>query len=549
MRESRVVKVLNRVLPEGMGSSQKAPAERSNGDDDDEHYTWNIPESQRAGDLGDLVEQIKDYQFTHGSMIKLVRTTEGPTVLSRPIGVSVYPTPFPRARFDEAISLQKAFNKLYAGISEDPEWLEQALRHLIATDPFTRSLWDIHKEATRDRRAETIALDDQPITLGLFRSDYMLHSSPSPSSLQAAHLKQVEFNTIACAGGCHATTTASMHAHLALYNNAPSSLPANATTAALAAALASAHAAYGPSQSGHPLAILTLVQPHNTNTCDERPLEYALWSRTPPIACHRLHFGAPVLHRTTLGPRGALLLKLPGRGVREISVVYFRAGYEAREYAADADADGVAARFFVERSRAVKCPSVLAQLATWKAVQRALGEQGAVERFLGRGGEADAVRRTFAPMYRLDGETEEGLRARGLVGERASAGGYVLKPSLEGGGHNVYGEEIPGFLQGVEERLWGNYVVMEAMRPPVVSNTLMGPKGLYQGPVVSELGVFGAVMWERKGEKVGGDGKGGGIDILKNENAGWSFKTKAAHVNEMSVIKGYGCFDCPDLVD
>ncbi|EKG14853.1 Glutathione synthase substrate-binding eukaryotic, partial [Macrophomina phaseolina MS6] len=421
-----------------MSSSQKSPAQRP--DDEDEHFMWNIPESQTAGDLGDLVDQIKDYQFTHGAMIKLARTNEGPTVLSRPIGVSVYPTPFPRARFQEAIDLQQAFNKLYAGIAEDPEWLEETLRHLIDTDSFTRSLWDIHKDASR-YQAETISLEHQPITLGIFRSDYMLHqpneassssyssSSTVSPSFRTAQLKQVDFNTFSATGGCHATTAAQMHAHLSLYNsnnNNAHTLPAtNRTAPALIAALAAAHAAYGPSKSGHPLAILVLVRSAPTaDICDERPLEYGLWSRSPPIECHRLPFGTPVLHRTTLGPGGALLYRIPGRSgsTREVSVAYFRAGAEASEYGDD----GVAARFFVERSCAVKVPSVLAQLATWRAVQRRLaGEGGAVERFLGAraDGLARAVRRCFAPMYTLDAKSEEGLRARGLVAEKEGAGG------------------------------------------------------------------------------------------------------------------------------
>jgi len=33
------------------------------------------------------------------------------------------------------------------------------------------------------------------------------------------------------------------------------------------------------------------------------------------------------------------------------------------------------------------------------------------------------------------------------------------------------------------------------------------------------------------------------------EVAGWTFKTKPVSVDEMSVVKGYGCFDCPLLVD
>ncbi|EOD52565.1 putative rhamnogalacturonate lyase protein [Neofusicoccum parvum UCRNP2] len=524
--------------------SQKTMPERPGGQDD-EHYTWSVPESRTAGDLGDLVEQIKDYQLTHGSMIKLVRTSEGPTVLSRPIGVSVRPTIFPRERFEEAINLQKAYNQLYAGIAEDPEWLEQALGSLIATDPFTRSLWDIHKEAGGPWRAETVSLDHQPVTLGIFRSDYMLHlpgESPEPSGsascFDEARLKQVEFNTFSVAGGAHGTTVARMHQHLHRYNGQDPStrLPRNPATQSIVDGLAGAHAAYGASKTGSPLAILFIAQPNNINVCDERPLEYGLWERDPPIEAHRLEFGTPVLFRTTLGRDGALLYKIPGRRALEISVVYFRAGYEADEY----DADGVAARFFLEKSRAVKCPSVLAHLATFKKVQQALVAPGAVERFLPPR-EAAAVRKTFAPLYTLDG-SEEGLRARGLARDPAIAVKYVLKPSLEGGGHNVYGADIPGFLETVPEREWQNYVLMSLIQPPHVSNTLMSPQGLYRGPVVSELGAFGVVMWERKAKK-----EEGKLEILKNENGGWSFKTKAAHVNEMSVIKGYGCFDCPAL--
>lgn len=33
-----------------------------------------------------------------------------------------------------------------------------------------------------------------------------------------------------------------------------------------------------------------------------------------------------------------------------------------------------------------------------------------------------------------------------------------------------------------------------------------------------------------------------------NSEAGWSLKTKPANVDEMSVVKGYGCFDSPYLV-
>ena len=117
----------------------------------------------------------------------------------------------------------------------------------------------------------------------------------------------------------------------------------------------------------------------------------------------------------------------------------------------------------------------------------------------------------------------------------------MLKPSLEGGGHNVYRGDIPRVLERVPEAEWRSYVLMELMRPPPLSNILLAGRGVYEGRVVSELGVFGVCMWRRRDGVIG-------AEIVENRQGGWSFKTKAEEVDEMSVIKGYGCFDTPCLV-
>ena len=39
------------------------------------------------------------------------------------------------------------------------------------------------------------------------------------------------------------------------------------------------------------------------------------------------------------------------------------------------------------------------------------------------------------------------------------------------------------------------------------------------------------------------------VEIVEELKPSWSFKTKDASVNEMSVVKGYGCFDSPLLVE
>lgn len=216
----------------------------------------------------------------------------------------------------------------------------------------------------------------------------------------------------------------------------------------------------------------------------------------------------------------------------EISVVYLRAGYEAHEY----DERGQATRLHLEKSAAIKCPSVLGHLTTLKKVQQALTLPGALEHFLTEA-EAALVRGTFVSVYPLD-ESEAGRDARRLA--RDDPTNYILKPSLEGGGHNVYGEAIPEFLASVPPSQWASYILMERIQPAARTNLLMGPAGIDGGDVISELGILGTCLWRRQR---------GGCDMLESAVAGFTFKTKHAEIEELNVVKGFGCFDTPRLVD
>ena len=380
---------------------------------------------------------------------------------------------------------------------------------------------------------------------------------------QPLRLKQVELNTYSCAGGAHANKTADMHAHL-LRTGAlclpeqysAGDLPANETIRGLAGGLAAAHQLYGSTRIEEAVrtAVLMVVQPRNFNIADERPIEYALWDRG--IACYRCVFGEEVLARTSLTPSRELLFYPPsGPSPVEISVVHHRAGYEPSEYTSS----GRASRLLLERSRAIKCPSILGHLATFKKVQQSLALAGALERFLSVE-DAARVEQTLAPMYPLD-DSAAGREGRRLAPDRTAAQRHVLKPSLEGGGHNVYRGDIPGFLEGVPEEGWGAFILMELIESMVGRNVLVSSRGLYTvddveedgqgedeagsgsvgGPTISELGIFGVCIWQISVE--------GPPKILQNHEAGWSLKTKPKDVNEMSVVKGYGCFDCPLLVD
>lgn len=74
---------------------------------------------------------------------------------------------------------------------------------------------------------------------------------------------------------------------------------------------------------------------------------------------------------------------------------------------------------------------------------------------------------------------------------------FVLKPQREGGGNNVYGEQIRDVLKAIknskERTAW---ILMDRIIPPVQANYIVRPGNPVIEPVdlVSELGIFGVII-------------------------------------------------------
>ncbi|KAI9653819.1 MAG: hypothetical protein M1831_005686 [Alyxoria varia] len=523
-----------------------------------------LPESlvARQEDLQQLLTELNDWQLTHGSLLKIFKrgssaSEEDRSFTARPVGVSLYPLPFPRDLFREAKELQFTFNELYSAVANDEGFLYECVKDLLPVDRLAAKLWEIHAAVSKEGYA-------QDLSLGLFRSDYMLQEGQSSGANDAkVSLKQVEFNTFSVAGGVHANKIAQCHRHLSMngtYELCPppakrsidlKQLPSNDTIKFLADGLAKAHHAYGParSENARSTAVLFVVAPNNFNICDERPVEYCLWEGETPIAAYRVDFGGDVLSHTFLGENRELLFQpRQSRGSSyshiEISCVYLRAGLDEDEY----DNIGMACRLRLERSCAIKCPSVLGHIAGFKKVQQELARSGALSRFLPSGNDVERVSRTFMTMYPLD-ESEMGLKGRSLAQDPKTASDFVLKPSLEGGGHNVHGEDIPTFLKDCPKAKWTSFILMEKIRTPTMECMLKTPKGIYFGPVITELGVFGMCLSRRCSASDEKDETIPVYRLVDNLAGGWSLKTKPSFINEMSVVKGFGCFDSLQLVD
>ena len=284
-----------------------------------------------------------------------------------------------------------------------------------------------------------------------------------------------------------------------------------------------------------------MVQGGERNAFDQRALEWSLGERHG-IRCIRMTL-AEVLNQAHLDAADRTLrVPDPTRAdgsYRAVSVVYFRAAYSPNDYLSQREWD---ARLLIERSRAIKCPTVAMQLAGAKKVQQVLAEPGELARFVSSADTAAALRSTFAGMWALSDETVAMIRR--------DPSGFVLKPQREGGGNNIYGADIPPFLDSLPARAVDGYILMELIRPPrdeIVNVVLRagsaaptrGTDGEGTGGVISELGVYGVALFRA--------GPDGGLEMARNERVGHLLRTKGATVREGGVATGFSVLDSPAL--
>ncbi|WVQ83241.1 glutathione synthetase [Cryptococcus sp. DSM 104549] len=492
------------------------------------------------------------YALSHGfTLLPPAPTTPPTATISAPL--SLLPTPFPRALYDLAVSLQPVYNALYARIALDWAFLDRVMGGSVSkVDEFQGELWRGWKQV----REELV----QEKQLGLFRSDYLLHGEE-----QGLGIKQVEFNTIAASFGALSQRAGELHRYLAKSTKSyysisphlsePANFPPNEPLRKLAAGLAQGWKAYGDESA----VVLFVVQEGERNVFDQRWLEYELLETH---GIHTIRHTFPELASlASLSPTDSTLLlpspTQPSAPPLPVALIYYRSAYTPTDYPTQTS---WSTRLLLEKSRAIKCPSMALQLAGAKKIQQVLSEPGVLEDFLlGEGrpdvgfgvgagslkqSDVEALRATWIGLWPMDGSP---LGKEALSLALSSPERFVLKPQREGGGNNIYRTDIPPFLSALaaEPRAEGEpekkegYVLMELIEPPQgVENWLVkGGEGKpRKAEVVSELGVYGVALF-------GGEGKG------VNERAGTLLRTKGRESDEGGVAIGISSIDSPLLVD
>ncbi|XP_052866936.1 glutathione synthetase-like isoform X2 [Anopheles cruzii] len=460
--------------------------------------------------LNDVIEKAKDWAVMHGAAMRSKQNFNPDAVQFAPFVLT--PSSFPRVEFLKAVRLQPLLNELIHTVAHDSKFLLDTLKSTEQVDEFTRELIGIYRKVL----AEGIT---QTVTLALLRSDYL------PNLTEA--IKQVEINTIASSFGGISTNIKPMHSYILNelgYQDKVANLPENMALSGLCDAMVEAWKLQNCPTSH----ILFVVENVTYNICDQRLHEFYIREKYPHVGVVRRTLTQ--LHQeATLGPSGQLLTD----GLREASVVYFRAGYEPGHYPSGNE---WAARLLIERSRAIKCPSIQYHLAGTKKIQQALAKPDVLRRFVKEKEKIEAIRDIFTGLYSLDFD-EEGDAAVRLALENPER--YVLKPQREGGGNNVYGTDIPATLAAMEGEERSAWILMERIFPPLSTGYIIRPNGPNPPPLVqlvSELGIFGAIIGTKD-------------KVLYNKQVGHMLRTKLSTVNEGGVAAGLGALDSPYLID
>ena len=477
-----------------------------------------------------LRDESLSWAAQHGLLVATEGAERGATMAAAftHAPVSLLPTPFPRGAFERAVAVSPSFAELSDVVSRDHAFLETTLAGVLETDAFTRALWDVYVKsgAQAGRHA---------CECGVLRSDYML-DAPSGAPLQ------VEVNTVSTSFMALGTRVQQMHRHVAEYfpslkqalYAAESGRANEDEDASRVDALASAAAtlAAGFAAAGDPAArVLMVVQPGETNVFDQRLLADALWT-DHGVRVTRATLAEIADEATIFDKDDTRFVSFRGAAH---SLVYFRAGYAPADYPSDKE---WAARLLLERSGAVKSPSAAMQLAGTKKIQQALTAPGALESFAARmtncSNEAVAsMRATFAGLYALD----DAGAAEAVSLALADPEGFVLKPQREGGGNNLYGEEMVRVLRtydpSAERGGVGDlsaFILMRRIFPPVNRTLCLRRGEMVELETLSELGVYGGYV--RVGDTV-----------TRNAHGGHLLRTKAATSDEGGVAAGFAVLD------
>lgn len=462
------------------------------------------------------IQDAINWMMTHNVMLK---ATPGS---SKHAAISLTPATISEARFDALRESAPIFGQLINAVAENHEFLREAIEPVAQGDAFFRELLAMHQAIHQQG-------DARRTPLLMMRTDFMDDQGLGP--------QLIEFNGIAAGMGPFGQRAHELHRYLqqqtpnAFANwseNPHAPLIDNPAISRLAEGIVHvAQSIKAQTEERDRAKFLMVVQENEDNIFDQFLLEQQL--RDMGIETYRRTFKQ--LHSSlTTGENERLILD----GVGGIDVVYLRAGYQYCDYAAhDLDSKKCCdtlmnTRIFIEQHRVAVNATVSQQLATSKRVQTLLTSMTAEQltRFDLTLQQAVLVKALLGDMRLVNEKSAEFIRTENVDN-------WVLKNQGEGGGHCIFGEDIPRKLHQLTPDQYETWALMRRVRPaPRSTPALVVRDGVADtvDDLISELGLFTVHL---NGKPVTAD----------NGYAGYLVRSKASTTTEGGVHSGLGVLD------
>ena len=116
-----------------------------------------------------LLSNVKAWSLLHGLAVRpstafISKEVDPSRSLAVTAPVTLFPSLFPQTCFEEARSIQKAYNQLYASIASNEEWLEGVVEEYAFS---FKSLWILFRNMGRNRNCKNL-ISNWPSVVAIF---------------------------------------------------------------------------------------------------------------------------------------------------------------------------------------------------------------------------------------------------------------------------------------------------------------------------------------------------------------------------------------------
>lgn len=340
---------------------------------------------------------------------------------------------------------------------------------------------------------------------------------------------QVELNTISSSFGSLSSKVFELHKYLIERNNLEkygysiNKHPVNDSCTQIADSLAKAHQIYIDNKStnsttNNQIVVMMIVQDGERNLFDQKLLEFTLFNNHKVVLIRKTL--AEVQERGIIDESSNHCLKIDNY---EISVTYFRAGYTPNDYHSQKEWD---ARLLIERSYSIKCPSIQYHLVGAKKIQQDICKQGIMEKYLDREC-IDRLKQCFTGLYSLSKKDIDNVAVKKAIDNPHL---YVMKPQREGGGNNIYNEQVKHSLETMNADQLSSFILMDKIVSVPFNAAFVRERELISTEALYELGVFGLLITNDQ-------------LVLHNKPGGVLLRTKTSNSDEGGVAAGFAVID------